>query len=376
MDLPVDLMINIFLRLTAKPLMQFKIVCKLWYYLISSPQFVELHLDQTLAQSNPKLHFVFSAPHLSSAEFDTFGRISELDNPFRIQGFAHVVGSCHGLLCLSNYDLHLTIVLYNPTTRTHKKLPFLPKPSSLSNRYSFGFGYDEESRDYKFVRILQSDEGMGPFKSQVMVYSLKTDSWIRAPDVPCPYFSYRDDGVFVNGTLHWVHESLLKDEKRFMIVGFNLGNHSFTEVPQPKFEEKFINLRVGMLDGCLCLISNDLDHSDIWVMKEYGVVESWTRLYKVEQSQHLMFLEWPIAYSLDRQKLFLQLNTWRVVSLDLQTMVAKDIKASNFPRCFDTLVCIENLIMFKDTGSKALETDHQQKKRRRRRKHVYQRTNR
>ncbi|XP_021836820.2 F-box protein CPR1 [Spinacia oleracea] len=376
MDLHVDLMINIFLRLDAKPLLQFKSVCKSWYYLISSPNFAELHLDQTLAQSNPNVRFVFSAPHLSSAEFDTFDRVKELDNPFRDQGFAHVVGSCHGLLCLCNYDLHLTILLYNPTTQTYRKLPFLSKPSSLSHRYSFGFGYEKESKDYKFVRILQSNEGTGPFKSQVMVYSLKTDSWVRAPDVPSPFFSYREDGVLVNGTLHWVHEFVHKDEKRYSILGFGLGNNSFNEVPQPKFEEQFINLRVGVLDRCLCLTVNDLDYSDIWVLKEYGVVESWTRLYKVKQSQQLMFLEWPIAYSLDRQKLFLQLNTWRVVSLDLQTMVVKDVKVCDFPRCFDTQVCIENLIMLKNSGSEALDQQQEKKKRRRRRRrHMHQRRN-
>ena len=107
------------------------------------------------------------------------------------------------------------------------------------------------------------------------------------------------------------------------------------------------------------------------------MAESWARLFKVKQSQQLMFLEWPIAYSLNRQKLFLQLNTWRVVSLDLQTMVIKDVKVCDFPRCFDTQVCIENLIMLKGSGSEAL--DHQQgtkkRRRRRRRKHVHRRIN-
>lgn len=376
MDLPIELMIDILLRLPAKPLMQFKSICKLWYYIISAPQFADLHLAQTLAQSNPNLRFVFSAPHLSLAEFDTFDGITELNNPFRNQGFAHVVGSCHGLICLCNYDLHLTILLYNPTTRTHKKLPFLPKSSTLSHRYSFGFGYDDISRDYKFVRILQSDEGTGPFKSQVMVYSLKMDSWLRAPDVPRPFSSCREDGVLVNGNLHWIHESFNGKEKDYSIVGFSLVDHSFSEVPQPTFEEDFINLRVGMLDGCLCLMVNDLDYSDIWILKEYGVAQSWTRLFKVKQTKQHLFLEWPIAYSLNRQSLFLQLNTWRVVSLDLQTMGVKDVKVCDFPRCFDTQVCIENLIMLKNSGSATLETDYlQEKKRRRRRKQLLQQRN-
>ncbi|KAH9620378.1 hypothetical protein KSS87_019595 [Heliosperma pusillum] len=366
MDLPMDLMINILLRFPAKPLLQFKCVCKIWCQLISSLHFTQTHLDQTLAQSNPIRRFVFSAPHLSSAEFDTFDRVSNLENPFGIEGFAHVVGCCHGLLCLCNYDLHLTILLYNPTTRTQKRLPFLAKPSTLPHRYCFGFGYDGVSKDYKFVRILQSDEGTSPFRSQVMVYSLRADSWVQGPNVPQPFFSDRDNGVLVDGTLHWAHGVYDGIQKHYSIVSFNLNDHSFGEVPQPEYGEEFINLRVGVLDGCFCLLVNDLDYSDIWVMKQYGVASSWTRLFRVGHLQKHMFFEWPIGYSLNRRELLLQQNIWRVVSFDLETKIFKDIKVCDFSRCIDTQVCVENLLMLKDSESEVEDADLQLAKKRRR----------
>ncbi|KAK9715066.1 hypothetical protein RND81_06G140800 [Saponaria officinalis] len=374
MDLPVDLMINILLRFPAKTLLQFKCVCKLWCQIISSPHFTQIHLDQTLAQSNPIRRFVFSAPHLSSAEFDTFDRVSNLENPFGVGGFAHVVGCCHGLLCLCNYDVHLTILLYNPTTRTQKILPFLPKPSSLPHRYCFGFGYDTVSKDYKFVRILQSDEGTSPFRSQVMVYSLKTDSWVRGPNVPQPFFSDRDNGVLVGGSLHWAHGIYKGIEKHYSIISFSLSDHSFGEVPQPEYGEEFINLRVGVLDECFCLLVNDLDYSDIWVMKQYGVASSWTKLFRIGHFQKHMFFEWPIGYSLNRRELLLQQNIWRVVSFDLETQTFKDIKVCDFSRCIDTQVCVENLLMLKDAGSETQDTDPQLVKKRRRWKRLAHKT--
>ena len=36
--------------------------------------------------------------------------------------------------------------------------------------------------------------------------------------------------------------------------------------------------RLGVLDGHGCLCMFDESEPDIWVMKEYGVVESWTKV--------------------------------------------------------------------------------------------------
>ncbi|KAK8559720.1 hypothetical protein V6N13_016456 [Hibiscus sabdariffa] len=51
------------------------------------------------------------------------------------------------------------------------------------------------------------------------------------------------------------------------------------------------------MGGCLCLIANRWGaYVDIWVMKEYGVKESWTKLISAKQTQHLPIVS-PLALS-------------------------------------------------------------------------------
>lgn len=46
MDLPRDIFVNILLKLSVKCIFSCKFVCKTWYHLISSPEFVNQHLAQ------------------------------------------------------------------------------------------------------------------------------------------------------------------------------------------------------------------------------------------------------------------------------------------------------------------------------------------
>lgn len=51
-------------------------------------------------------------------------------------------------------------------------------------------------------------------------------------------------------------------------------------------DELFLPVRLGVLDGCLCAclsFSSDDDdnegYSELWIMREYGIKESWEMLY-------------------------------------------------------------------------------------------------
>ncbi|EEF45436.1 conserved hypothetical protein [Ricinus communis] len=66
---------------------------------------------------------------------------------------------------------------------------------------------------------------------------------------------------------------------------FNFGNEQFGEIPSPsvlvsKGKKKSMGLmKVGVLRGCLCMsLSSAQKISEIWIMKEYGNKESWTKL--------------------------------------------------------------------------------------------------
>lgn len=53
------------------------------------------------------------------------------------------------------------------------------------------------------------------------------------------------------------------------------------EVPKPNYEGEDNPFELGVLGGWLCVVDHLKSRSDIWVMKEYGVKESWTKLFVV-----------------------------------------------------------------------------------------------
>ena len=105
-------------------------------------------------------------------------KISEFRIPFTFEsGYAYLVGSCNGLLCLTDswrYSLgNNAIYLWNPSIRKYKRLP--GTCLSYSDCFELGFVYDFQNNDYKVVRISQpSSKGMPPL--QFEVYTLRLDS--------------------------------------------------------------------------------------------------------------------------------------------------------------------------------------------------------
>ncbi|KAH9624462.1 hypothetical protein KSS87_008152, partial [Heliosperma pusillum] len=136
--LPFDLITDILSRLPAKNVVCLKIICKLWYNLINDHDFVNYHLERSLA-TKTNLHYVVSTPklylqeydHLEepieqncpvlfSADFGSFDNPVELRHPFKnCKTPVWVIGSCRGLLLLRVDDGHL--LLYNPTTQTYNR---------------------------------------------------------------------------------------------------------------------------------------------------------------------------------------------------------------------------------------------------------------
>ncbi|PWA99588.1 F-box associated interaction domain-containing protein [Artemisia annua] len=111
----------------------------------------------------------------------------------------------------------------------------------------------------------------------VMVYLLKAGSWKeigRFPRVnPCT------KGKFLNGALHWATGDRSSDSG--VIVSLDLGKEMYGEILQPKYDGKgYKKLGLGFLGEWLCVLYNYRDSCevDLWVMKVYGVKDSWTKL--------------------------------------------------------------------------------------------------
>ncbi|ONI02682.1 hypothetical protein PRUPE_6G214500 [Prunus persica] len=91
-------------------------------------------------------------------------------------------------------------------------------------------------------------------------------------------------GALLNEALHWFYNPRQNEQ---CICAFDLAKEEFRVMPLPvlseadKFDLRFQYL--GVLEGCLSLSGWKSQGSiEIWVMKEYGLRESWNHLFKFD----------------------------------------------------------------------------------------------
>jgi F-box interacting protein len=217
--------------------------------------------------------------------------------------FTNIVGSWNGLFCFAYNDHYqrnyYSYTLWNPSI--HRALS-LPEPNftlSLHGRskHSHGFGYDPSTNDIKLVRLVYLEGRLHDYKVPplVEIYTLNTGCW-RAIAAPAPSYIVNERclSVFVNGASHWVaHTPPEEGTFRNVIVAFDMVDEVFHEIPVPDcFVGKlYLNMTVAVLDGLLCLVPfnerMEEQSFSIWIMKEYGIGESWTKLFNIHISQGL-----------------------------------------------------------------------------------------
>ncbi|XP_058782111.1 F-box/kelch-repeat protein At3g23880-like [Vicia villosa] len=280
--LPFDVISEILARLPVKSLLQFRCVSKSWKSLISDPVFVKKHLYLSTTRRllcvsyNPSFRFILNSYSLQSVFPDTNYSITRFQFPFGVisKRYSHyIVGSCDGILCVANYrfppDFKHVVVLWNPSIRKFKELPPFENPTDLDRRIiTYGLGYDHVSHDYKLLVLYNS------FLKGVIakVYTLKADSWRTIKRFPSDFGRLADygRGIYVSGTINWMI-------RQCWIVSFDLVTESYQKIlpPRQQTEPKYLGLSV--LRDWLCIIS----YNDVWVMKEYGILDSWTKLFNV-----------------------------------------------------------------------------------------------
>lgn len=210
-----------------------------------------------------------------------------MDYPFKSQGFGiELGGSVNGLVCLwCNEDDREFLCLWNPATTEYKEIP--KSPNDLSNDVTdlYALGYDYLTDDYKLIKVVFFEDKEE--NSPVDVYSLATNSWRSIQSIPYRFPFPREPGVLVNRALHWLGVKSAKDSSK-AIVSLDVTKESFKEIELPRVcsENKQDFRSVGVFEGCLCVIAfNDVkSHFDVWVMRDYGVRESWIVHFSVIQN--------------------------------------------------------------------------------------------
>ncbi|KAF3680289.1 putative GATA transcription factor 15-like [Capsicum annuum] len=220
--------------------------------------------------------------------------IEYLDNYIGV----NIAGVCNGIVCIASYR---GIVLCNPTLREFWELPpsILPPPAYLSPSkdlnylmdMTIGIGSDTNANDYVGVRILNPSheyefedvDNHRKYISKVEVYNLSTNCWRKLEDLECIIDSFHCSHVMFNRAYHW--GGYLKAGGN-CIISFDFRADSFQKLLYP--EGKASEGREGLfvLNQTLALIyfteiypPDVLVHQsiDIWLMKKYGVRESWIK---------------------------------------------------------------------------------------------------
>ncbi|PWA70345.1 F-box associated interaction domain-containing protein [Artemisia annua] len=114
--------------------------------------------------------------------------------------------------------------------------------------------------------------------NNVYIFSLKTGTWKKIGDFLHGQTQSCASGMFSNGALHWANAD--QNLGPWTIVALDLAKETYCEVLQPVCGEGKENLSLGVLGQWLCVHCNsDISRElDVWVMKVYGVKDSWTKL--------------------------------------------------------------------------------------------------
>ncbi|XP_059440657.1 F-box/kelch-repeat protein At3g06240-like [Corylus avellana] len=335
--LPEEIVLNILTLLPPKTLLRFRCVCRTWRTLIGNPDFFTqntlnqsilrfsdrpspLLLTETNEGSSFKRHFYF----LSDQTLECQSQIILKGGLFFE---VTLVASCKGLLCLSDYTLN-KIYLWNPATsdtpksiprQRHPPNPFLQVGMFLD---TVGFGFDWRSNDFKVLKIshVSSYDSAPchynhpfhfqpevystpchfnhPIHFQPEVYSLSTGTW-RLLDLRVPFeeihgsilnFPFLNfpttaaDGIFFWWEVVDRHSHNPKTEK---IVAFDFNHELFRTTPLPDGAHStyYSCYHFTVLNGSLTIMGFPFEEKRsrssglvIWVLFEFGVKESWTKL--------------------------------------------------------------------------------------------------
>nr|XP_027118411.1 F-box/kelch-repeat protein At3g23880-like [Coffea arabica] len=259
-NIPEELIIEILSRLPVKPLLRFRLKFNLKLCPLHAA--IYQHDDDAPATHVTIMDDDFLVNSLgNNHDFNREIVMADFDDGYDHKVF--LLGSCNGLLCVCVFG---DIFLWNPSIRKSKKLPGFSPKSGTAAAMLYGFGYDESNDDYKVYRILGSNQ------TWVDVYSQNMNSWGRIDEFKGVLIN---QGVyFVSGKLHW---SVGSTGGKIVTLDLTDGMHG--EVEQPKYGEHHVGWNLEVLGGCLAVFYyHQNGHVDLWIMQEYGVKESWTKV--------------------------------------------------------------------------------------------------
>ncbi|MFQ6633820.1 hypothetical protein Gotur_011529 [Gossypium turneri] len=290
--LPQEIILGILSRLPPTSLLQSMLVCRAWRRLIRDPLLVATHFSHMADKDGPSFIFQSNRPSSSYqlffidfSDFHSQGKVMFKKLPDLMS--IYLVDSCNGLLCMRDARW---IYICNPFTRVYLQLPKLVNyPAQVGH---IAFGFHQTTKQYKVIQVVylrqlvllggRIDVATSTLvQSQVHVLTIGDPSWRHIGTLPYDLTRPMPKAL-VNGRLHWLSRPN-NDTTASILISFDLETEQFQEVAKPDCcgsNRCFHHLMV--LRGFLSAGAyHDNDELEVWVMKEYGIKESWIKEFTI-----------------------------------------------------------------------------------------------
>ncbi|CAF2287915.1 unnamed protein product [Brassica napus] len=230
LTLPVEVVIEIFLRLPLKSIATCRCVCKLWSSLLRSQDFTDSFLTKSCARPQllfacsdyrHEIHFL-SSPQPENPEDNS--HVVASNHLARFPTSYGLFGCTNGFFCYGanqgkNKAVIVTVVC-NPSTGQSLTLPRLN--SKERYRVENYLGYDPVAKVFKVLSVFDGKE------HHVLTLGTKKLSW-RVVECSIPHYSSRK-GICISGVLYYIAAEPRSSSRESMVVCFDLGTEKFSFV--------------------------------------------------------------------------------------------------------------------------------------------------
>ncbi|KAJ0758798.1 putative F-box domain-containing protein [Helianthus annuus] len=358
-NLPQDIIFDILLRLPTKSLIHFRSVCTSSPPLISHPSFTTLHFSATGTADDHHILIYYESTdyinHFYSLRSPlTFQETLKLQVPYKtLHGYLRIVGSDKGLICLfdTNYYSSLgTVILWNPSIQ---KIKVVDDPHNVHDKFShfvLGFGFVLRSLEFKVVEIAYDLDNF-KVNNSVLVYSLSRNSWEKKEGMSAPYYLNRgwSSNVFVNGFVNWLAFKEGDWGASRVIMAFDLDDERFEvfDLPRdivPNYDQVSISSygeECLSLSLCAHYLGINGETWDVWVMGDYGLVDSWKKAFVVSQP---MYSVPPLLMKNDHEVLIV-LHDGKLMLFDAIKNEMQDLETQGLPSTFRAITYTASLAL-------------------------------
>ncbi|KAL6203522.1 hypothetical protein ACLB2K_027222 [Fragaria x ananassa] len=275
--LPMEIIREILAWLTVKSLCRFRCVSKSWNCLTFDPKFVKMHFNKALEHED----VLYQRRRVLVTGVYSVTEVSRVGD---VRGSSVFYSNA-----LILFESNQRFSLFNPVTRESKVVPVFPKIGQwdIINAKLYGFGFDPSTQDYKMVcmtcedcAVMRRQHPHSPILMELKfgVYSLKTGYWrVIEKGYPCQCLSHGGMGKLLNGGIHWLVYRDYGDLSSMVVLSFVLAEEEVREIPLPPCcHIEGDDVYLSVFRDCLCVILGYGE--EVWVMKENGVRESWTKI--------------------------------------------------------------------------------------------------